>query len=225
PRWPPWRRLMRDVPPPRLPADTPAWMLARWAEELRNQGPELTVRVVLAVARRVLGLWEYQDPHNDGPRLAVMAMDAWVLNPGDALVDTAVREAYVVPSQVATSPEAFSACWSITYATRCLPREVPRPSDAPPLHESDDDPLGQCVWAACRALSRQSVITWALGSSEESPEPIPPPLAAKLIHQAILDEVLPWAHGTWDPVKDVAHLKDELEGRGWKMEPPESERR
>ncbi|MCP3142385.1 hypothetical protein [Pyxidicoccus xibeiensis] len=209
--------LLRDVPPPRLPADTPAWMLARWAEQLRAQGPEMTVRVALAAARRVLGLWEYQDPTNDGPRRAVMAMDAWLQSPTDALVDSAVYDGHVVPSQAATPPHAYSACWSVTYATRCLPREEPRDSDAPPLHEDDGDPLGACVWAACRALSRQSALTGSFGSTEDSPDPLTPLQSAREIHQAILDEVLPWAHGTWDPVKDVARLRDELAGRGWKV--------
>ncbi|MCY1023336.1 HEAT repeat domain-containing protein [Pyxidicoccus sp. MSG2] len=202
--------LLRDVPPPREPDETPGKALARWAEDLREQGPDLIVRVALAAARRVLGLWEYQQPNTEGVRRAVMAMDRWVCQPAEALVQDARLAGYTVPSQF-SSPDAFSAAWSVTYATRCLPSDAPGDAQR---EENEGDALGACVNAACRALSRQSVITWALGSSEESPTPLQPRQAAQEVRRAILDEVLPWALGTWDPVKDVVRLADTLRAGG-----------
>jgi hypothetical protein len=58
------------------------------------------------------------------------------------------------------------------------------------------------VLSACRALGSRSVITLALGSTEEPPM-LSPEEAAREVRKAILDEVLPWVCGTWDPVVDV----------------------
>ncbi len=202
--------LLRDLPPPREPSEEPSRVLARWAAGLRDFGPELTVRVALAAARRVLWLWEYQDPNNSSPRASVMAMDRWVCEPTEAHAGSALDSGNFVPSQVASSPDAFSASWSVTYATLCLPGAAKEPL----LAEEDGGHLGACVHAACRALSRQSVITWSFGHSEESPEPLTPLEAAREMRQAILDEVLPWACGTWDPVRDVPPLRAGLLGSG-----------
>ncbi|NMO21122.1 HEAT repeat domain-containing protein [Pyxidicoccus fallax] len=205
--------LVRDLPLLEDASEEPAKVLARWAADLRAFGPELTVRVALAAARRVLGLWEWQHPRHEGPRSALMAMERWLCAPADEHARGAVSHGDVVPSQAATSPDAFSAAWSVTYATLCLPGFDSSQHNL--LGEDEGGSLGSCVYAACRALSRESVITWALGSSEESPTPLPPRQSAREIHQAILDEVLPWLCGTWDPVKDVPKLRDELRARSW----------
>ncbi|WP_164018082.1 HEAT repeat domain-containing protein [Pyxidicoccus trucidator] len=210
--------LLRALPPPREPSEAPAKSVAHWAAGLRELGPELTVRVALAAARRVLGLWEYQQPSNDGARRAVMAMDRWVCQPSEDHVRSARHHGNIIPSQM-SSPDAFSAAWSVTYATLCLPSEEPASSQQALLEESEGGALASCVYAASRALSRESVITWALGGSQESPTPLQPHQATRELRQAILDEVLPWALGTWDPVKDTVRLADALRARDGKALP------
>ncbi len=196
--------LLRDVPPPSEPTEEPVMALARWASAFRAFGPEVTVRVALAAARRVVGLWEYEDPMNDTPRRAVRALEAWVCEPTEPHAQRVASQGNFIPSQVASSPDAFSAAWAVNYAAACVPLETPPkwpPSSL--LDEEQGGFLGSCVYAACRALGRQSVITWSFGSSAHSPTPLTPLQAVRAVRQAILDEVLPWACGTWDPIQDV----------------------
>ncbi|GEN11720.1 hypothetical protein SAMN05443572_11582 [Myxococcus fulvus] len=197
--------LLMDIAWPTERTVEPFEALRPWLASLAPSGAETKVRVALAATRRVLGLWETQHPNNDGPRRAVMAMDHWFVEPTEANAAQVAELGNLTPSQFC-APDAFSAAWAVTYASRCLART-----------STDEDALSACVQAACRALSRQSVITFALGTSQEPSEPLGPLEAARQVHRAILDEVLPWACGAWDPVRDTPRLRATLRADGWRV--------
>ncbi|MCP3064169.1 hypothetical protein LXT21_35895 [Myxococcus sp. K38C18041901] len=198
--------LMADIMWPTESTPEPFEALRPWLASLVSSGAETKVRVALAATRRVLGLWETQHPNNDGPRRAVMAMDHWFVEPTEAHAAQVAELGNLTPSQF-FAPDAFSAAWAVNHASRCLSRPA----------ETDEDSLSACVQAACRALSRQSVITFALGTSQEPSEPLGPLEAAREVHRAILDEVLPWACGAWDPVRDPPRLRATLRADGWRV--------
>lgn len=207
--------LLTDVSWPVERTEEPSLSLRPWLESLAAFGTEVKVRVALAAARHVLWLWESQDPNNDYSRCTVMAMDRWLCEPTEAHAAQVADMGDFIPSQFC-APDAFSAAWSVNYGSRCVPRSAAPPV---PVSSEAEDPLWACVHAACRALSRRSVITWALGASEESPEPLSPRDSALEVHRAIVDEVLPWACGAWDPVKDTPRLRQSLRAEGWRVPP------
>ncbi|WP_141620456.1 HEAT repeat domain-containing protein [Myxococcus sp. AB036A] len=204
--------LLTDVAWPVERTEEPSLALRPWLEPLAAFGTEVEVRVALAAARRVLWLWESQDPNNDWSRRAVMAMDRWLCEPSEEHAAQVAEVGNFTPSQFC-APDAFSAAWAVNYACGC----VPRPAAPVAPRRTEEDPLGACVHAACRALSRRSVITFALGASEESPEPLSPHESARQVHRAIVDEVLPWACGAWDPVKDTPRLRKALRADSWRI--------
>jgi hypothetical protein len=204
-------RLLQEVPPP--PPGMPdnwSWAMALWAEEFLPYGQELCVRMALAAARRVAGLWDDTYPDNEYPRSGLIALEEWVCEPSEQSAKHAVSRGNNVPSQF-SAPEAFSASWAITYATQCVSADPP-PEDWNPEGPPTRVPgghLGNCLRAACRALSGMSVITWAFGYSEDAPPPLTPEQAAQEVRRAILSEVLPWLAGTWDPVKEPLRRRRE----------------
>jgi hypothetical protein len=206
-------RLVQQVPPP--PPESPenwSWALALWADGFLPLGQELCVRMALAAARRVAGLWDDTYPDNEMPRSGLIALEQWVCDPSEYQAEQAVYLGSNVPSQLFCAPEAFSASWAITYATHCVSSKPP-PEEWNPEGEPTRIPgghLGACLRAACRALSGMSVITWALGASEDAPTPLSPEQAARELHKAIVDEVLPWLTGTWDPVAEPLRRRREL---------------
>lgn len=52
---------------------------------------------------------------------------------------------------------------------------------------------------------------------QEPSAPLGPLETAREVHRAILDEVLPWACGTWDPVRDTPRLRATLRADGWRV--------
>jgi HEAT repeat protein len=215
-------RLLQEVPPPRDESETPAWALARWAAGFLPFERELCVRMALAAARRVVALWDDPYPLNEGPRSGLLALEDWVCEPSEENARRAVYLGGNVPSQVFCAPEAFSASWAVTYATRCVTSEVPEEwnPEGEPLRVPEGY-LGYCVHAACRALSGRAVITLVLGSSEHSPPPLSPEQAVREVHAAILRELLPWLCGTWDPVKEPLRRRRELLAAARVPEPPD----
>jgi hypothetical protein len=215
-------RLLQEVPPPQGTSETWAGALARWADGFLPLGHELAVRIALAAARRVAGLWDDVYPDNEYPRSGLHALEDWVCEPSAENAQRAVRLGNNVPSQFCEAG-AFSASWCITYATLCAANAPPpmewNPEDGT-SRPSERGNLGTCVHAACRALSGLSVITWAFGSSEDAPAPLSLAQAAQEVRKAILDEVLPWLRGTWDPVKEPLRRR-----REWlaAVRPPEPE--
>ena len=205
--------LLTDVPWPVERTEEPSLALRPWLTALTTLGPEVKARVALAAARHVLWLWESQDPNNDYSRCTIMAMDRWLCEPTEANAAQAAGMGNFIPSQFC-APDAFSAAWSVNYASRCVPQ--PAASSVPSSHDEEDS-LWACVHAACRALSRRSVITWAFGASAASAEPLSPQDSAREVHRAIVDEVLPWACGAWDPVKDTPPLRAALRANGWRV--------
>ncbi len=207
-------RLSREVPPP--PAESEGnWSsaLALWADGFLPLGQELCVRMALAASRRVAGLWDDTYPANEYPRSGLIALEDWVCEPTEQNAQQAVSLGNNVPSQF-SAPEAFSASWAITYATECVSSKPPpeewNPEGAP--RSIPGGHLGACLRAACRALSGMSVITWAFGYSEDAPPPFSPEQAAREVHRSILEEVLPWLCGTWDPVKEPLRRRREWLG-------------
>lgn len=214
-------RLLQEVPPPRDDSETPAWALARWAAGFLPFGRELCVRMALAAARRVVGLWDDSYPLDEWPRSGLLALEDWVCEPTEENARRAVYRGGNVPSQAFTAPDAFSASWAVTYATKCVTSEVPEEwnPDGEPRRVAEGY-LGYCVNAACSALTGRSVITWALGYSEDSPPPLPPEQAVREVHAAIQRELLPWLCGTWDPVKEPLRRRRELLEAARIPEPP-----
>jgi hypothetical protein len=204
-------RLLQELsPPPPGSSEGWSWALAQWADGFLPFGQELCVRMALAAARRVAGLWDDTYPANEYPRSGLIALEDWVCEPTEQNAKQAVSRGNNVPSQF-SAPEAFSASWAITYATQCVSSEPPPEEwnpDGPPRRIAGGH-LGACLRAACRALAGMSVITWAFGFSEDAPPPLPPEQAAQEVRKAILDEVLPWLCGTWDPVKEPLRRRRE----------------
>jgi HEAT repeat protein len=201
-------------PPPATPALPPDKALSRWAAGFLPYGHELCVRIALAAARRVAVLWENESPMNGTPRTALDIVDEWLCDPNDTTAQRAVQCGNFTPSQLC-APSAFSASWSTTFATLCVPTDEQRAQWAPhsePLGSAEGGFLGSAVLSACRALGSRSVITLALGSSAE-PSLLSEQEAAEEVRRAIVAEVLPWVCGTWDPVVDVIRRRRELIAR------------
>jgi hypothetical protein len=169
------------------------------------------VRIALAAARRVAGLWETEYSLHGSPRDALHLLEDWLYDPNETSARAAVDRGDVIPSQLC-APAAFSASWATTFATLCVPTDEQRAEWArgtEPLGSAEGGFLGSTVLSACRALGNRSVITLALGSSEE-PSRLSEKEAAQEVRRAIVDELLPWVCGTWDPVKDVLLRRREL---------------
>jgi hypothetical protein len=206
------RKLLEPVVP-REPSESLARALARWAAGFTPHGRELCVRMALAAGRRVVGLWESEYPLHYGPREALFAMEEWVCDASQLTARQAVRAGNLVPSQL-SAPGAFAASWAITFATLCTPTEEERAQWAPHEHPMDSVEggfLGTAVYSACRALQSRSVVAFALGPSEE-PTILSEKEAVHEVRKAIVDELLPWVCGTWDPVTDVVRHRQELLG-------------
>jgi hypothetical protein len=207
-------RLLEE-PAPQEPTEPPDQTLVRWAAGFLPYGRELCVRVALAAARRVVGFWELQYSLNGSPRDALHALEDWLCDPNDTAAKAAVDLGDFIPSQLC-APSAFSASWATTFATLCAPTDVQRAEwtrGTEPLGAAEGGGfLGSAVLSACRALGNRSVIAFALGSSEEPPH-LSAEEAAQEVRKAIVDDVLPWVCGTWDPVKDVIQRRRELLSR------------
>lgn len=202
-----------EKPAPQEPTESPDKALSRWAAGFLPYGHELCVRIALAAARRVVGFWEVRYSLNGSPRDALHALEDWLCDPNETAARTAVELGSFIPSQLC-APSAFSASWATTFATRCLLTDEQRAEwtrGAEPLSAAEGGFLGSAVMSACRALGNRSVITLALGSSEEPPH-LSAEEAAQEVRKAIVDDVLPWVCGTWDPVKDVIQRRRELLG-------------
>jgi hypothetical protein len=203
-------RLLQDPPPPE-PSESPEQALARWAAGFIPYGRELCVRIALAAARRVAELWENESPMGGSPREALDLLEEWLCDPNETAARNVVERGDVVPSQLC-APAAFSASWATTFATLCVPTDEQREQwgqPAQPLDSAQGGYLGSAVLSACRALGSRSVITLALGGSEDPPR-LSEQEAAQEVRRAIVNEVLPWVCGTWDPVKDVIQRRREL---------------
>ncbi len=200
-----------EAPAPQDPTEPPDKTLSRWAAGFLPYSHELCVRIALAAARRAVGLWEIQYSLNGSPRDALHALDDWLCDPNETSARTAVRLGDFIPSQLC-APSAFSASWATTFATLCVPTDEQRTEwmrGTEPLGSAEGGFLGSAVLSACRALGNRSVITLALGSSEKPPR-LSAEEAAQEVRRAIVDEVLPWLCGTWDPVLDVIQRRREL---------------
>jgi hypothetical protein len=203
-------RLLQDPPPPE-PSESPERALARWAAGFIPYGQELCVRIALAAARRVAELWENESPVGGSPREALDLLEEWLCDPNETSARLVVERGDVIPSQLC-APSAFSASWATTFATLCVPTDEQREQwgqPTQPLDSAQGGYLGSAVLSACRALGSRSVITMALGGSEEPPR-LSEQEAAQEVRRAIVTEVLPWVCGTWDPVKDVIQRRREL---------------
>lgn len=206
------RRLTNPLPDPE-PGEAPSRTLARWAERLLPHGRELCVRMALAAARHVVGLWDLHASSLSSPRSAVFALEDWLLEPSEDTARRAVLEGDHTPSQL-LAPEAFSAGWAVRFATCCVaaPEQLEGWTRPPEPLEVAGGYLGSALHSACRALQGGSVITLALGAvgSGEEPSRLSPAESVERVRRAIVDEVLPWVLGVWDPVLEVRRHRQEL---------------
>ncbi|WP_224361148.1 HEAT repeat domain-containing protein [Hyalangium versicolor] len=205
-----------EAPTALRPDEPPDRALSRWAAGFLPYGRELCVRIALAAARHVANLWETEYSLYGSPRDALHLLAEWLDDPNDTSARRAVERADIIPSQLC-APSAFSASWCTTFATLCVATEEQLKEwtrGVQPLESAEGGFLGSAVLSACRALGSRSVITLALGSAEEAPR-LSQEEAAREVRKAIVDEVLPWICGTWDPVKDVLERR-----RQWLAPPP-----
>ncbi|WP_342376095.1 hypothetical protein NVS55_33185 [Myxococcus stipitatus] len=195
--------LRAPLPPPLNAAERPLDRLVRWAVSCGGPGTESRVRIVLAAARRVVGLWDVEYPDNEWPQRGLQAMEGWGCDPTDAAARHARHEASLYPSQL-SAPAAFAAAWAVTHASRCIPVEGPVEP-----HESDvdDGALRACLQSATKALSTPVGDLGPLGGNQRAPDGLPASEAVRVLHRAIQEEVLPWALGAWDPVVDVRRAR------------------
>ncbi|WP_238536511.1 HEAT repeat domain-containing protein [Stigmatella aurantiaca] len=187
------------------PQESPNHALASWVAGFQRWGQELCVRIALAAARRVVELWDNAYPLQGMTREALFAIEAWLFEPSEETARRAVTASALFPSQFSEA-DAFSAAWATTYASLCIPTAEQRTewkTLSLPLNVEGEF-LGSAVHSACRALQGQpvGVMTFGLGGSGE-PSRLSKTQAAGEIRRAIVEEVLPWILGTWDPVLDV----------------------
>ncbi|WP_408889283.1 HEAT repeat domain-containing protein [Myxococcus faecalis] len=199
--------LRAELPAPGNAAERPAEVLVRWAIACAGQGTEARVRMMLAATRRVMGQWDDEHPEDDGPRRGLAAVEDWVCAPTEEAALRARRASNLVPSQM-SAPAAFSASWSLANGSRCIPLSGPVS-----LGESDtyDRALRGSLSTASRALSGPAWSNGVFGTSARAQERLSPSEVVRALHRAIQEEVLPWALGTWDPVRDVRRERIRLE--------------
>ncbi|WP_338863842.1 HEAT repeat domain-containing protein [Myxococcus stipitatus] len=197
--------LQSRLPAPLSDAERPVDTLVRWAVACAGQGTAARVRIVIAAARRVVGLWDVEYPDNEWPQRGLQALESWVCDSTEAAARHARHEASLYPSQL-SAPAAFAAAWAVTHASHCTPVEGPVEP-----HESDvdDGALRACLHSATKALSTLSGDLGPLGGSQRAPDGVSPSESVRILHRAIQEEVLPWALGTWDPVVDVRRVRSE----------------
>ena len=185
--------------------------LQDWVDSLGPLIQEEEVRLCVAVARIAARLWDRHGPENDGARSALLALEEWVLAPDVEHQRKAMEIGTFVPSQLLAS-ELFNAAWCLHYATLMVADADKRHVGFTGLAPRDPEHLlATCVFAAYRALRsgacmtldegwRDSTLTWKRTPDE----------ALALLHRAMVDEVLPWARGEWDPLRDVLRERRRL---------------
>ncbi|SET60597.1 hypothetical protein SAMN05443572_102862 [Myxococcus fulvus] len=186
--------------------ERPADVLVRWAIACAGQGTEARVRMMLAAARRVMRHSDDEHPEDDGPRRGLAAIEDWVCAPTEEAARRARRDSNLHPSQMST-PAAYAAVWALANGSRCIPLSGPVS-----LEESDthDRALRACLSAASRALSVSTWGTGEFGTSTRAQGSLSPSEGVRALQRAIQEEVLPWALGTWDPVRDVRRERRRL---------------
>ncbi|NRD57297.1 HEAT repeat domain-containing protein [Corallococcus exiguus] len=185
--------------------------LQAWVDSLGPLSQEEEVRLCVAVARVAARVWDRHGPENDGAQSALLALEEWVLAPDEAHQRKAMEIGLFVPSQLLAS-ELFNAAWCLHYATLMVADADKRHVGFTGLTPRDPEHLlATCVFAAYRALRsgacmtvdegwRDSTLTWKRTSDE----------ALAFLHRAMVDEVLPWARGEWDPIRDVLRERRRL---------------
>jgi hypothetical protein len=185
--------------------------LQDWVESLGPLSQEEEVRLCVAVARIAARLWDRHGPENDGARSSLLALEEWVLAPDEAHQRKAMEIGLFVPSQLLAS-ELFNAAWCLHYATLMVMDADKRVVSFTGLTPREPEHLlATCAFAAYRALRsgacmtvdegwRDSTLTWKRTPDE----------ALALLHRAMVDEVLPWARGESDPLRDVMRERRRL---------------
>ena len=196
-----------------LPGDAtepPFTRLEAWLETLGPLSQEEEVRLCVAVARLAARVWDSQGPDNDGAQSSLLALEAWVETPDAAHQRAALEVGLHYPSQL-LAPEPFHSAWSIHYAAlMVMDAEARRERFDEARRPEGDHFLPSCVGSAYRALTGgatttvESAMDCALSLSPT------PARAVDLLHGAMVDEVLPWARGEWDPLRDVMRARRQL---------------
>ncbi|MBZ4331718.1 hypothetical protein NR800_07950 [Corallococcus interemptor] len=185
--------------------------LEAWVESLGALSQEEEVRLCVAVARVAARLWDRHGPENDGARSTLLALEEWVLAPDEEHQRRAMEIGLFVPSQL-LPPELFNAAWCLHAATLMVADAARRVVGFTGLKPRQPEHLlAACAFAAYRALRSGACMTvdegWrdsTLTRSRTADE------ALALLHRAMVDEVLPWARGEWDPLRDVLRERRRL---------------
>ncbi|MFP2900358.1 HEAT repeat domain-containing protein [Corallococcus sp. 4LFB] len=187
--------------------------LQDWVDSLGPLSQEAEVRLCVAVARVAARVWDRHGPENDGAQSALLALEEWVLAPDEAHQRKAMEIGLFVPSQLLAS-ELFNAAWCLHYATLMVADADRRGVGFTGLTPRDPEHLlATCAWAAYRALSSGTCMTLDEGwRSSTLTRTRTPDETLALLHRAMVDEVLPWARGEWDPIRDVLRERRGLLG-------------
>lgn len=185
--------------------------LRAWVESLGPLTQEEEVRLCVAVARVAARLWDRHGPENDGAQSSLLALEEWVLAPDAAHQRKAMEIGLFVPSQLLAS-ELFNAAWCLHYATLMVADAERRVVGFTGLAPGEPEHLlATCAFAAYRALRSGACMTMDEGWRDSTLTGRRTPDAALAsLHRAMVDEVLPWARGEWDPLRDVLRERRRL---------------
>ncbi|RKH55677.1 hypothetical protein [Corallococcus aberystwythensis] len=197
-----------------LPVDaehTAAVRLQAWVDSLGPLTQEEEARLCVAVVRVAARIWDTHGPENDGAQSSLLALEEWVLTPDEEHQRRAMEIGRFVPSQLLAS-QLFNAAWCIHYATLMVAEPAQRAVGFTLLHPKDPEHLlANCAWAAFRALmsGTNSTLDEGWRDSVLSRTRTPDEVLA-FLHQRMVQEVLPWARGEWDPLRDVLRERRRL---------------
>lgn len=168
----------------------PARELAVWVEQLAELGPVVCARVVLALARTLLAIWEYAHPLDLPPRFVVQEFQVWLAKPS-AVSRAILERSAAFDFRMGTGLEARAAGQAIQALARF-------PSDAP---RDGMNCMTRMIDAFEQAIDASRVsLTARLRPPSEVLEPLPGYEAALRLRAAVERELIGWALGVWDPV-------------------------
>lgn len=162
----------------------PARALEPWLAQLAALGPCVMGRVVLALARVVLAVWEFAYPLDHPPRRVVEAFELWLAHPsavGRVLLERSSGFGFSMGTDAYARRAGSTLHMLAAFA-------------AAPTHAS----LLRFAAAALAATRIEPVVR--VQSHGRPLESLPGCAAAKRLRAAIEDELLGWALGVWDPL-------------------------
>jgi hypothetical protein len=197
-------RLLAPLDRPGLAAGSRAALLA-WVDSLSQEDHELGARVALAAVRRVAYLYDMDEHVRDKAE----EVEQWILARGrrelgapaqlGPVMGLLAEGAGASQTHPDINPHVSAERDHTLWAARSMARVI-ESAVAPWKH------VNSAVGYACQALAES---TGPVFSTITVEAPWYESDAVTQVRQAIIDEILPWIMGTWDPVADVrSQLRD-----------------